>query len=227
MPGNSRSGPWGASGSKVKANGFDDARPKFQQQCPPITLDSNFKKRPKPKEFSKPGSVFLEPWVEPAGDLSKSVVSRDDFKFPRDRYGEPIHSEVRSFVIIDVEWNSSLAVPISTYEGRGVAKAGTVKSHHVIIYTGREIPAAQENEMPRSNEQPIQPIAIWVHPDVPSDTLDPMSRLNLRKVCTIEHNVKVKPLGMYRKSPCKHLWSNTIMCGQDAPRPRTCPFSVP
>jgi hypothetical protein len=47
------------------------------------------------------------------------------------------------------------ALPISTYGGQGVGKNGVVKSEHGIIYTGKDVPRLDPNELPRRNEEEV------------------------------------------------------------------------
>ncbi len=82
--------------------------------------------------------------------------------------------------------------PISTYGGRGVTKRGVIAKDHTIIYTGDQAPDRLEGEEAMYKE-PIRVI-----PD-PGALLDSRSRLNFGKVYTVEHNVKVKNIGVVDK----------------------------
>ncbi|KAI7315193.1 hypothetical protein KC315_g11161 [Hortaea werneckii] len=82
-----------------------------------------------------------------------------------------------------------------TYSGRGVGKPGVKKSEHCIIYTGHSSPLPLREEIPRDGEAGMRLISIRVIPDDHVTKLDPVSRLDLGKPCTINHNIKVKPFG--------------------------------
>lgn len=58
------------------------------------------------------------------------------------------------------------------------------------MYTGRGVPERAVSVVG------LQPQAIRVVPDDPTDKLDPESLVHYGKVYTIEHNIKVKPFGM-------------------------------
>lgn len=79
--------------------------------------------------------------------------------------------------------------PITTYSGQGVAKAGIDRSKHAIIHMRGNRPRAVQSE-PRMVKEPLE-----VDPARPDQKLDSMSRVNFGKVYTVEHNVKVLPVG--------------------------------
>jgi hypothetical protein len=79
--------------------------------------------------------------------------------------------------------------PITTYSGQGVAKAGVDRGKHAVIYMRGSQPATKKHE-PKMTKEPLE-----VEPAKPDQKLDPMSRLNFGKVYTVEHNVKVMPVG--------------------------------
>lgn len=60
-------------------------------------------------------------------------------------------------------------------------------------------------ELPDSGESDMVPIAIRVIPDLRTEKLAPTSRINYGKVYTIEHNVKVKSIGMVQQSSLPYL----------------------
>ena len=51
----------------------------------------------------------------------------------------------------------------------------------------------------------MQPYPIRIDPDARHDKLDPLSRVDFGKPCTIHHNVKVKSYGMVNKEYLRHL----------------------
>lgn len=79
--------------------------------------------------------------------------------------------------------------PILTYGGRGLSKPGVVASEHALVYTGKVPPKLLDSDAG------IMEIALRIDPVSNEDTLTETSRINLAKVYTIEHNLKVKPVG--------------------------------
>jgi hypothetical protein len=81
--------------------------------------------------------------------------------------------------------------PITTYDGKGVAKPGVDPVKHAIIYTRGSVPTSKA-DAPRMTKEPLE-----VEPARPDEKLDEMSRLNFGKVYVIEYNnVKVRDVGM-------------------------------
>jgi hypothetical protein len=154
-------------------------------------LDPSFFIRP--SKFFVFGRVFKILWAEPAG--GNTAVTQNTVE---NQFGERVHSKVRWFVVIRQTPGAKCcsALPITTYGGKGVGKNGVVKSEHGIIYTGKEVPRLDQNELPRRNEEGIRPVPIRVDPDSALDRLDSKSRINFAAVHTIHHNIKVKSLGI-------------------------------
>jgi hypothetical protein len=78
---------------------------------------------------------------------------------------------------------------ITTYNGRGVAKRGVDPDKHAIVYMRGTTPTPGAGE-PRMVKEPLE-----VVPENLGENLDYMSRLNFSKIYTVEHNVKVLPIG--------------------------------
>ena len=95
-----------------------------------------------------------------------------------------------------------------TYHNQGVAKRGVNKSDHGIIYTGRHAPEPTASERPRRGEAPMLPNAVRVNPDSMQSKLSPMARINYSKVYDIEHNAKVRSLGMVDPTSMEALMEN-------------------
>lgn len=182
-------------------------------------LFAEYKIRPNARRFFREGRVFLVLWAEPAGGNS-TLVSKETVV---NHLGELVYSKIRRFVVIREGENYCSALPIATYTGRGVSKSTTRKSEHVVIYTGRQVPSIRSDELPQPGELGMRDHPIRVDPDKPTDKLDPMSRLDLAGVHTIQHNVKVKPFGTVNgsdltalKQQFKLVWNKST-----APRPST------
>ncbi|KAI7366451.1 hypothetical protein KC354_g4127 [Hortaea werneckii] len=154
------------------------------------------------KDFFREGRVFLILWTEPAGEPTATTRVTDrqspevnDGIIPG-LYGQRVFSKVRRFVIIREGDLSCSALPITTYGGRGVGKPGVRKSDHAIIFTGRSAPQPRQDELPGRDEQPMRGRPICVVADENNASLDPMSRIDLVKIHTINHNLKVKSFGL-------------------------------
>ncbi|KAK1070049.1 hypothetical protein LTR74_004446 [Friedmanniomyces endolithicus] len=176
------------------------------------SLFTSFRIVQQPETFFVVGRAFSILWSEPAGESSTevtSMVSNDvapnHSPFTTGRYGTRVYSKVRRFVVVRAGAAYCTALPILTYGGMGVAKPGVVKSEHAIIYSGHQSLATRPEELPRRGELPMQAQPIRLVLDERPKRLDPMSRINCARVHTIEHNVKVKPLGMVHPASLEAL----------------------
>lgn len=150
------------------------------------------------------GRVFLTLWVEPAGTTAVTSLERNDY-IPGRFQDEFIYSKVRRFVVVRQSGSYCSAIPIMTYGGRGTSKRGVNKSEHVIIHTGARAPPPLASESPARGESGMRPYPIRVNADDPTDRLDEVSRLDLGKVSTVQHNIKVKPFGNVHPSSVNAL----------------------
>ncbi|KAL4920077.1 hypothetical protein BDW62DRAFT_22314 [Aspergillus aurantiobrunneus] len=91
-------------------------------------------------------------------------------------------------VVVKVFEQCSWCFAISTYGGRGVAKRGVDETKHAIVYMRGTTPTRGYNEPPMTKE----PLSVSSDRQ---EELHPMSRLNFGKIYTVEHNVKVLPIG--------------------------------
>lgn len=139
----------------------------------------------KPSSFYGLGKVFSTVWSEPAGESDEQSRSpvRLPFVIPG-RYGGDAIARVQRFVVIREGLSYCNVLPISTHGERGVAKRGLVKSEHCIIYTDKS--AATQ-----PGEQSMMPKPIRMDPESPVGILHPMSRLDLARVMTLDHNLRV------------------------------------
>jgi hypothetical protein len=87
--------------------------------------------------------------------------------------------------------------PINTYNGQGVTKTGLSegdrKAHSIIYMTDTRPQCLPAEERDLINK------AIAVEKASADQKLDPMSRLNFKKIYTVEHNVKVMNVGKVTK----------------------------
>jgi hypothetical protein len=93
---------------------------------------------------------------------------------------------------------------IYTYGGQGVLKNGLSnddRQKHAVIYMAGERPIHLRDEHLMNKE------AIAVDPASPDQKLHDMSRLDFRRVHTVEHNVKVKDIGRVSQRSMPYLIS--------------------
>ena len=93
---------------------------------------------------------------------------------------------------------------IYTYGEQGVLKIGLSdddRNNHTVIYMSGERPA----DLPDLHLMDKEFIA--VDPASPDQKLHRMSRLDFRRVYTVEHNVKVKNIGQVSKRSMPYLKS--------------------
>lgn len=81
-----------------------------------------------------------------------------------------------------------------------MTKRGVIKSEHVIMYTGRVAPEPLEAERTTCTVDGLRVETVRAVGDSRGEALLHMSRLNLGKVYTIEHNIKVKSFGMVHEN---------------------------
>lgn len=142
------------------------------------------------------GQIFRVLWSEePNGSAFETTRGEWTPGIALNHDGQRAYAKVRSFVVVGAGAESFYALPIITYGGRGVAGPRVVKSDHVIIYSTPKCPPVALNEQPAREETGMRAIPIRVEADTPTDTLDPMSRLNLAGVTVIQYDVKVQHLG--------------------------------
>jgi hypothetical protein len=93
-----------------------------------------------------------------------------------------------------------------------VAKYGTTKWHHAVIWGGSQEPQPQPNELPIDGEYGMM-ASIRVVPKLRSDKLHHMSRVNFAKIYTVEHNVKVYNFGdvhVESLDVLRHQWNYAL-----------------
>lgn len=199
------------------------AYPGQQEKIVHSSLSPEFTVRP--KRFFAIGRVFLVLWSEPANALG--AVTGWQSGTVLNHLGERVFSKVRRFIVIREGNGSCTALAISTYSGRGVAKRGVNKSEHVIVYTGKTPPRPQKDEFPRRNEKGMELAPIRIDPDIPQDRLDPMARLDLAAVHTVQHNIKAKSFGIVNSRSKADLLLNFRTVWMKEPHVHTSIRSAP
>ena len=187
-------------------------------KVPKPLLDAAFQLQEDPYSFFEEGKVFRVLWAEPAGfDMSKgqgrkAKKSTTQAKAPSTtpgNFGELVYHGVKLFIVIERRESYSLALKINSYGGRGVAKFGTVKDEHAIIYTGKEAPQPLPEEIPPLGQPALRTPSILVDADCtgkPNRSLTQPSRLSFGKIYTIEHNIRTQSFGKVNKDSMPHVY---------------------
>ncbi|KAE8390053.1 hypothetical protein BDV23DRAFT_155811 [Aspergillus alliaceus] len=156
-------------------------------------FDSRYRVQSNPRGFFKVGRVFAVLWHEnteatatPRGG-TRSRASECEITVGR--FGQRIYSDIRRMVVFKEQDRCSWCFPVHTYSRQGVAKRGVDPSKHAIIYMDGTQPRYGPNE-PGMTKEPLK-----VTPVSYDQKLDRMSRLNFGKTYTVEHNVRVLPIG--------------------------------
>ncbi|KAI1872720.1 uncharacterized protein JN550_003594 [Neoarthrinium moseri] len=184
--------------SSSNVNLHDSGSPKKQStssvasSMPNITLDKEF--TIKPSKYFVPGEVFKFEWLEPNGSGSRKKFSNNsEASFTEASEmsveGEMYYTSIRRFVVVSTENNSSICVPILTYEGRGCNKPGVQPENHGIVYEPPNSPTRLRGEPAHG----FGPVRMQLYAE--GETLVAESRINYSKLVSIEHNFAVMFIG--------------------------------
>ncbi|KAF4250945.1 hypothetical protein CNMCM8980_009584 [Aspergillus fumigatiaffinis] len=110
------------------------------------------------------------------------------------RFREEVFSSIQHMVVVKAMSQYAWCSPITTYNGKGVAKPGVNPAEHAIIYMQGSVPTCKADE-PQMTKEPLE-----VEPARPGERLNEMSRLNFGKVYPVEHNVKVHHVGIISRT---------------------------
>ncbi|KAF7130889.1 hypothetical protein CNMCM5793_003759 [Aspergillus hiratsukae] len=149
-------------------------------------LGQRYEVQRSPSEFFVVGRVFEILWHGGGGQQKTPDMSQ----FTRGGFSEEIFSGTKRMVVVRPGSQCAWCIPITTYDGKRVAKAGVNPENHAIIYMRGSVPTQKANE-PQMTKEPLE-----VEPASPDERLDEMSRLNFSKVYNVEYDVKVHPVGM-------------------------------
>ncbi|KAF2106876.1 hypothetical protein BDV96DRAFT_606914 [Lophiotrema nucula] len=141
--------------------------------------------------FFVPGRVFAMLWTEPAG-IAHPGSTRGSTHFSLNKFNETAYSEIRRFLVISNRKTFSQCVPIQTYRQQGAKKPGLIVHDHGIIHTSETPPPPLEGDDLTKQPIRVQPSSGYQ----PTPQLDPASRVNYGKSYAVEHNVKVRDIGM-------------------------------
>ena len=149
--------------------------------------------------------------------------------------GETVFAQADRYVIIHPGSASDphfTALPIRTYGGRGVAAPGVIKSHHCIIFSSRSAPEPTVQEQATRATDSMRRPPIRVDLDNPTDSLDPMSRVHLKRATRISNCERIREIGRVSKQSEVYLlnhFSNAQRDNQSLPETTTpaTPLSRP
>ena len=147
---------------------------------------AGFKRRD--RSFFVVGRVFLIAWADPTATSTAAPLLRP----------ERTAGVVRSFVVVSQGQTYCIALPIVSYNGRGVAAPGVIKAHHGIIFSGRNPPSPLPGEVTRRGEANMR-APVRCDFDERNSGLDPASRIDYSKSYVIDYSIPVKRLGRIRE----------------------------
>ncbi|KAF4160029.1 hypothetical protein CNMCM6069_009713 [Aspergillus lentulus] len=158
-------------------------------------LDLRYQVQRSPDSFFVVGRVFGILWHEGKGQPGTVIPDNisqgqsTQSQSTQSRFGE-VFSSIQHMVVAKAMSQCAWCLPITTYNGKGVAKPGVNPAEHAIIYMRGSLPTRKADE-PRMTKEPLE-----VEPARPNESLDEMSRLNFGEVYKVEHNAKVRHVGM-------------------------------
>ncbi|KAF2740102.1 hypothetical protein EJ04DRAFT_548599 [Polyplosphaeria fusca] len=129
----------------------------------------------KPRHYFKRGRVFAVVWYEPAGS-------------PESERAMEVYVKIRRFVVIRQRANAAVCLAIHTYRGQGTKKAGVLFNDHCAL-----VAAGDEAQIQAGEELSTNPLYVKV--EDPGIAIDPMSRVNIGSIHSIQHGQKVKNIG--------------------------------
>ncbi|KAL2796646.1 hypothetical protein BJX66DRAFT_299557 [Aspergillus keveii] len=134
------------------------------------------------RDYFQPGKVFSILWHENDGrdGVSGGAIWRS-------RYAQVTSSTVQHMVVLKAFEQYSWCFTIITHNSR---YRDFDPSKHAVIYMSDTVPEDTSDE-PRMVKEPLA-----VERERADATLDQQSRLNFGKIYTVEHDVKVAPVGM-------------------------------
>ncbi|KAM3067742.1 hypothetical protein ACMFMG_011478 [Clarireedia jacksonii] len=140
-----------------------------------------------PSRFFKIGRVFKMLWTEPVNPRVSSEMRASHFS--KTYLGGDAYTEVRRFVVIREGKGYSLCSAIHTYSGHGTLKRGVISEEHAAIYD-----RTQSVKVLADEKMIVQPFPMIVETNEIGG-ISPMSRINLGKIYTVEHYVRVCGVG--------------------------------
>ena len=146
-------------------------------------------------QFFVRGRVFIMLWHESVGGNHKTGKQNNNGNTVKGRFQQQVHTEPRRFIVVRERSAYSWCIPISTYGGQGVAKAGIknniqAREAHSVVYASDDTPYTSPEEKNLMTKRPIEVDLKSGH------DLHRMSRLNFGKPQSVEWNIKAMDIGM-------------------------------
>ena len=136
------------------------------------------------RNYFKKGRVLRVLWAEPAGHAGQSKTTIVNIS----KWTEQMAVKIRWFLVVQPWKGHCIAVSVHTYGGRGVTKYGVdANDHAALVAKGQDLILLPGENL---NRRPLHLIL-----EDKTVRLDPASRINFSKVCTVEYNVKVSTIG--------------------------------
>jgi hypothetical protein len=120
-----------------------------------------------PRAFFKKGRVFETTWNTP---------------------GTP-HSQHARFAVIKPQSTQSIVLPLETFPDRTAMHSTQAANNYAVVVPVDNVPSSLSGNKPSETDR------LYVKVENPSVSIDPMSRVNLAKPLTIDHNVRVQNIG--------------------------------
>ncbi|KIX04530.1 uncharacterized protein Z518_05400 [Rhinocladiella mackenziei CBS 650.93] len=153
-------------------------------------------------KFFSLGRVFIMLWHENATAANRYL--RDSGTTVPGLHGEKVFSHIRRFVVVHKGHGFSWAIPINTYQGKGLLRGGfdqdEIDAHAIIHMEGT-------NPQPIAGEPRMTKTPIIVDNTTKDKKLEPSSRIRFDKVFTIEHNVKTRNVGKISRKSLPYFWT--------------------
>jgi hypothetical protein len=148
-------------------------------------LDKSYKVRNKDwQTFFQIGRVFSTLWTDPVG--INTTASKESLSYVSEvGYNERVYAKIRRFVVVRFGDRSCTCLPLTTYNGKGLAKKGLRIEEHGLIYS---------SDRP-SDTLRLKIEAVKMALAKGAGHLKKNTYINYGRVYTVETNVKVKDVG--------------------------------
>jgi hypothetical protein len=185
-----------------ETEGVSTPRPR-PPPAPSLPFDERFQRlRPREWHYFKTGCVFATiALTEDSSRLSSEDGAYESIKSHSTR-GMAVSQLIRYWCIVSARDAFCLVVPINTYGGRGLLKAGFRQRNieaHARIYMSNKEPVWLDGE-PR-----VQKRDIIVHPASSQHTLHPASRICFERTHSIDYNERIMKVGTITEDCLEYL----------------------
>ena len=133
-------------------------------------------------------------WSEPRGEFGTGAStsnSSDCVPYEVSGTGALLpHVKTRMFVVVRPKTQHCLCLPIYTYSQQGTSKIGVKAEDHAPLIQDNTVPEYHPEE-----EQEKLRKALYLILEDPTMQWNPLSRVNLTQVQTVQYNIKVRTVG--------------------------------